>query len=497
MALLLLGELFVALLLAFVTLQFMKVMWMRGRLPPGPTPVPILGNLWTLGFKLHPETLMQIAKRYGNTFTVWLGSKPMVVLNGYEACRDALITHSEEFTGRPYTPFVKDFNREKGIISSNGLIWKEQRRFSIFALRSLGMGKRSLEERIQEEAQHLLDVIAASNGNPLDPFSPISLCVSNVISSVTFGHRFSLDDEIFHKLINATDLLIWFLGSVYGKLYDFAPGLMRRVPGPHQTALKAWRETHKYICQEIKMHQESMVEDAPRDFIDLYLTQLAKTNGDPQSTFDEESIVQVVGDLFLAGSETTTTALYWALLYMVAHPDIQDRVQKELDAVFGSSSVISYADREKLPYTNAVIHEIQRYSSISAVGVPRVCVKQAPVQGYQIEKGTVILNNLTSVLYDSDYWETPHQFNPSHFLDPEGKFVTREAFLPFSAGHRVCLGEKLARIELFIFFTSLLRTFTFQLPEGVTAAKLDSVYGAIMHPHPYKLCAVSRLKTTT
>ncbi|XP_078521553.1 cytochrome P450 2J2-like [Lissotriton helveticus] len=381
---------------------------------------------------------MEIAKTYGNTITMWLGSTPMVVLNGYEACRDALITHSEEFAGRPHTPFTEDFKGDKGIIASNGLIWKQQRRFSIFALRSLGKGKRSLEERIQEEAQHLLDLIAASKGNLLDPFFPIVISVSNVISAVTFGHRFSLNDQIFHNLIHATDLVIKFLGSVYGR-----------------------------------------------------------TTGDPQSTFDEESIVQVVGDLFLAGSETTATALLWALLYMVAHPDIQDRVQKELDAVFGSSLVISYADREKLPYTNAVIHEIQRYSSISAVGVPRVCVKQAPVQGYQIEKGTFVLTNLTSVLFDPDYWETPRQFNPSHFLDHEGNFVTREAFLPFSAGHRVCLGEKLARMELFIFFTSLLRTFTFQLPEGVKDARLDYVYGSIKRPHPYKLCAVSRQKTAT
>ncbi|XP_067391840.1 cytochrome P450 2D16-like, partial [Emydura macquarii macquarii] len=182
----------------------------------------------------------------------------------------------------------------------------------------------------------------------------------------------------------------------------------------------------------------------------------------------------------------------WTVLDMVAHPDVQEKVQKELDAVLGPSQLICYEDRKKLPYTNAVIHEIQRYSSIVAVGVPRECIRGTVLQGFPIEKGTIIIPNLTSALLDPEQWETPRQFNPNHFLDKDGNFVNKDAFLPFSAGHRVCLGELLARTELFLFFSNLMRAFTFRLPEGVKEINTEAIMWSTLQPHPYKICAVPR-----
>ncbi|NXX27515.1 CP2J2 protein, partial [Nicator chloris] len=110
-------------------------------------------------------------------------------------------------------------------------------------------------------------------------------------------------------------------------------------------------------------------------------------------------------------------------------------------------------------YTNAVIHEVLRYSNVTSVGVPRQCLKSTTLLGFHIKKGTLVLPNLHSVVYDTEHWATPWEFKPDHFLDSDGNFVNKEAFLPFSAGHRVCLGEQMARVELFIFFTNLLRAF--------------------------------------
>ncbi|XP_016303197.1 cytochrome P450 2K1-like [Sinocyclocheilus anshuiensis] len=105
--------------------------------------------------------------------------------------------------------------------------------------------------------------------------------------------------------------------------------------------------------------------------------------------------------------------------------------------------------------------------------------------------GTIVTGNLTSVLFDESEWETPHCFNPGHFLDAEGQFRRRDAFLPFSLGKRVCLGEQLARMELFLFFSALLQRFTFSSPAGVEPS-LDFKLGATHSPQPYELCAVPR-----
>ncbi|NWI57495.1 CP2K1 protein, partial [Calyptomena viridis] len=168
------------------------------------------------------------------------------------------------------------------------------------------------------------------------------------------------------------------------------------------------------------------------------------------------------------------------------------KVQKELDAVLGPSKLICYEDRRKLPYTNAVVHEIQRFSNIISVGMPRVCVRNTTLLGFPLKKGTIVLPNIASSLYDPEQWKTPRQFNPGHFLDKDGNFVSQEAFLPFSIGHRVCLGEHLARTELFIFFANLLRAFTFRLPEGVTEINTEPIFGGTLQPHPYRVCAIPR-----
>ncbi|KFW64190.1 Cytochrome P450 2J6, partial [Pygoscelis adeliae] len=109
-------------------------------------------------------------------------------------------------------------------------------------------------------------------------------------------------------------------------------------------------------------------------------------------------------------------------------------------------------------YTNAVIHEVQRKGNIIPLNVPRLTVKDTVLDGFHIPKGTVLLTNLTSVMFDKNEWETPDTFNPRHFLK-DGQFWKRESFVPFSIGKRACPGEVLARSELFLFFTALLQKF--------------------------------------
>lgn len=176
---------------------------------------------------------------------------------------------------------------------------------------------------------------------------------------------------------------------------------------------------------------------------------------------------------------------------MMYYPDIQERVQAEIESVVGSSRLPSVTDRENMPYTDAVIHEIQRMGNIIPLNVVHMANKDTMLDKYTIPKGTAILPTLNSVLHDESMWETPHTFNPQHFLDQDGKFRKREAFLPFSAGKRVCLGEQLARMELFLFFTSLLQRFSFSACAGEQPS-LEFKLGATHCPKPYRVCAVRR-----
>uniref|UniRef100_A0A3B1JSW9 Uncharacterized protein n=1 Tax=Astyanax mexicanus TaxID=7994 RepID=A0A3B1JSW9_ASTMX len=214
----------------------------------------------------------------------------------------------------------------------------------------------------------------------------------------------------------------------------------------------------------------------------------AEWSSGPKRWFHEENLVMCAVDLFVAGSETTSTTLRWGFLYMAKYPEVQGKVEchEEIDRVNGQSRQPSLADRADMPYTDAVLHEVQRIGNIVPLSLHRTAMCML-----SLFQGTEIIPNLTSVMFDKSEWETPDTFNPQHFLDKEGKFVKRTAFIPFGAGKRVCLGENLAKMELFLFFTSLLQRFSFSFPAGVMPS-MEYSLGVTLNPAPYEICAVPR-----
>ncbi|KAJ7402741.1 hypothetical protein BTVI_83781 [Pitangus sulphuratus] len=393
--------------------EFFKLRKACKQFPPGPTPLPLLGNLVHLNFRFHRDLLMELAKTHGNIYTLWFGWTPVIILNGFQAVKDGMTMHPDDVSGRMVSPFFRAMAKGKGIILATGRSWKQQRRFGIMTLRSLGMGKKGLEHRVQEEASHLVEFF---------------------VNLKVFGYHFSDEDKTFHEMIHATENLFRFAGSFFHQMYEILPWLMCRLPGPHKKALACYDVLSSFARKEVRRHVERGIPAEPQDFIDFYLAEMEKSKDGVKPKYDEDNLVYVINDLFLGGSETSSTTLYWGLLYMVVNPDIQEKVQKELDAVLGPSQLICYEDRRKLPYTNAVVHEIQRFSNIVFVGMPRVCVRNTTLLGFPVKRGTIVIPNIGSVLYDPEEWETPRQFNPGHFLDKEGNFIPREAFLPFSAG---------------------------------------------------------------
>ncbi|KAK9401456.1 cytochrome P450 2J2-like [Crotalus adamanteus] len=348
--------------LFFVAWQFLQLQWARHQLPPGPVPLPILGNLWLLDFALKREPLMKLTSIYGNIYTIWLGTAPVVVLNGCKAVKEGLVTYSEETSGRPLLPLFKDLMGEKGVFMTTGPVWKQQKRFVMLTLRNLGVGKKSLENRIQEEAQNLLKVFTSKKGSPFDPRTALGHAVANIICSFVFGQRFPEEDAHFNKLLKTIHMIVYVPGSVWGRVYDSFPTIMRKFPGPYQQLFEHNEFMHNFIKDKIQSHKERWKEGSkPQDLIDFYLDFIAKSKDDSTSVSREDNMVQTIVDLLIGGAETSTTTLYWGLLYLLKYPDVQEKVHHEIDAILGPSQTITYEDRNRLPYTNAVLHEIVRY----------------------------------------------------------------------------------------------------------------------------------------
>uniref|UniRef100_A0A8C9ZPS0 Cytochrome P450 2J2-like n=1 Tax=Sander lucioperca TaxID=283035 RepID=A0A8C9ZPS0_SANLU len=456
--------------------------------PPGPRTFPIVGNILNVDFTRTHEILTQFVGRYGDVFSLRIGQTWMVVLNGFEVLKEALVNQGDSLEDRPYIPLVEDVSHGRGLIFSNGNTWKQQRRFAFSTLKYFGFGKKSLEPIILDEFAYLTsNFLFNCKGKPFNPHLIINNTVSNIICYLVFGHRFEYSDEKFVKLMKWFGKGLEIEVSIWAQLYNSFPLLMRRLPGPHQTAKHIWNSTNDFIREEIKEHRQNWDPSDQRDYIDCYLNEIQMGG----NAFDEENLVMCVMDLFVSGSETTSTTLRWAFLYMAKYPEIQAKVQAEIDRVIGQSRQPSMEDRANLPYTDAVLHEIQRFGNVIPLSLPRVTDRDIQLGGYTIPKGVLIIPNLTSVLFDKNEWETPDTFNPGQFLNKEGKFVKRAAFIPFSTGKRACLGESLAKMHLFIFFTSFMQHFTFSMPAGVKPV-MDFHFGITLAPREYEICATSR-----
>ncbi|XP_078497346.1 cytochrome P450 2D15-like [Lissotriton helveticus] len=460
--------------------------------PPGPLSLPFLGNMLQVDFSDPAASFEKLRKKYGNVFSLQFCWTNVVVLNRFVVMKEALVNKSEDIADRPPFPIYEHLGfqeRSEGVVVARyGHAWKEQRRFSLSTLRNFGLGKKSLEERIREEAGFLCSAFAAEEGHPFDPHFVINNAVSNVICSITFGDRFEYDDERFRRLLQLFEQSLKAETGFLPQILNVVPALVH-IPGLAGKLFQPEKELLKFIRESAEEHKATRDPSVVRDFIDAYLEEIEKARDDPKSSFNEDNLPFTTVDIFAAGTETTSTTLRWGLLFMLLHPDIQSQVHQEIDQVIGPNRRPVMDDQASMPFTNAVILETQRYGDILPVALPHMTYRDTWIQDFFIPKGTTVITNLSSVLKDETVWQKPHQFYPQHFLDKDGNFMKREAFMAFSAGRRVCLGEQLAKMELFLFFTTLLQGFTFTSPEGQPGPKENAIFAITRSPNPYQICA--------
>ncbi|XP_029984442.1 cytochrome P450 2K1-like isoform X1 [Sphaeramia orbicularis] len=464
--------------------------------PPGPTPLPLIGNLLQIDMWNRHESLLKFYKKYGSVFTIYMGPKKMVVLAGYKTVKEALVNYADEFGERHPAMRVINSTEDPGVVWSNGDSWKEMRRFALMNLRDYGMGKKACEDKIIEESFYLTEELKKFKGEPCDPSQLLTNAVSNIISSMVYGSRFDYEDPEFIALIDRMSRSIKLMATPSMQFYNVFPAIGKWFSGAQKEFQELQVLVREYNLKVFRQLKETLNPHMCRGFVDAFFVrqqQQLKESGVIDRHFQDANLHRTVQQLFSAGTETTATTFRWILLFMIKYPKIQDQVQEEISRVVGSRK-LQYEDRNNLPFTNAVIHESQRLASILPTSVPHRTSKDVTFQGYFIEKGTVVIPLLASVLHDETEWEKPHSFHPAHFLDKDGKFVKRDAFMPFSAGRRVCLGEGLARMELFLFFATLLQNFRLTPPPGVSEDDLDLTPQLLapLSPQPYKLCIVPR-----
>lgn len=246
-----------------------------------------------------------------------------------------------------------------------------------------------------------------------------------------------------------------------------------------------------YLLKKIEEHQESLDVTNPRDFVEYYLIKQKQANHIEQSEYSHENLACSIMDLIGAGTETMSSTLRYALLLLMKYPHVPAKVQEEIDHVIGRYRSPCMQDRSHMPYTDAMIHEVQRFINFVPTNLLHAVTCDIKFRNYLIPKGTKVLTSLTSVLHGSKEFPNPEMFDPGHFLDENGNFKKSDYFLPFSAGKRACVGEGLARMELFLFLTTILQNF--KLKSLVHPKDIDTrpvLNGFASLPPTYQFCFI-------
>ena len=466
--------------------------------PPGPRfALPLIGDSLAIGNNLN-EGFKKLQKTYGDAIGCWMGPIRTVVLNDYDTIVEA--TNMDVLSSRPIFVVPSlirgawDKTNCPGILFSNGQNWMEQRRFTLQNLRNMGFGKAGMEDIIAEDVKRLCQHFEKNNGQPIDVKNEFQVVILSALWQIMTNEQIEYDDpkmmnmfqlvnNVFQEGTNVMVILAM-LYAPFGKVVQYL-----NLASFYQTL----DVLLNFLDEKIKEHYNTYQEDNMRDFTDLYIREMKTgTKESFQGSQGEANFKNVLFDLFFAGSETTSTTLNWAVFYMATHPDVQAKVQEEIDRVTGRSRYLNLSDRSDTPYLEATIHEIQRLGNIIGFGVPHRADADCHLGSYFIPKGTQVMLNYGADTRNPDLFPNPDVCDPTRFLTQEGKFEANPRIVAFGLGKRRCLGETLARNGLYLFFGGLMAQFKITKAHPDDVLDPEPVLGATLSPKPYKVCFKSR-----
>lgn len=335
------------------------------KLPPGPPSIPIFGSIPfmkrnVLREKGPVEFILDTTfeKLYSDMYTIWIGYRPLVVIQNYNLAKD--LFSREEYCGRTLDYFEKyirgDHGQTLGIIKTMGPLWQEQRRFAVKHLKNLGFGKQKIDTIIQEEARYLIDdFILKSQHGDVRFDKDFNFPIINILWQLVASKKFEVDHpdsksmmskvmEMFHDGFRSPFSFLWVvnkLRNLIGKPI-FKSDLM---------TIDLKKMFRRQIQENLLEYNSADVME-PRNFIEIYLkeindrknTKSQNKQEENYSTFNIEQLSVMCLDFFMAGSETSSTTLLWAVMYLCLNTEVQEKCWKEIEQILGGESTISIHD---------------------------------------------------------------------------------------------------------------------------------------------------------
>ncbi|TKR89837.1 hypothetical protein L596_013879 [Steinernema carpocapsae] len=420
------------------------------------------------------DLMLEWKKTYGNVISFWLGPIYNVFVLDYDEAVQVYVKDGDAHVGRQNFALFEEMKQGCGVILPEGELWLEHRRFALRTLRDFGLGRNVMQEKILSEYHNRIDPLDAEieqNGGrlkiqPKEKF--LCLLVGSIINRLMVGYSFDESNmEEFLEIRKEFDKLndAFSIGDMIFLRPEllWIPYLKRR----HEAVVKSGDEGVAFALRQIEKRRADidsgkyhLDETEPNDFIDAFFLEMKRRedSGEEQGTFHHKQLKHLIHDLWQAGMETTILTLEWAFVSLAKNPHVQDKMREEMWNVAGKDRNVEFKDKPFLPYCNAVLTEVHRVTSLLVTNVVRRSVRDCTIGGYHFPKGTDNAVIMSVIFSDDTVFKNPAAFDPERFLGEEGKELERKV-IPFGIGKRSCLGEGLARAELFLILLNLVKSY--------------------------------------
>ena len=440
--------------------------------------------------------MLTLGKKYGDIFSLQLGSRLTVILNSKDAIYEAFVKKAKVIAGRPdLASFTTTMHGSTGISMCDYTEeYKKNRQMVMKTMHKLYADKDRFDQLLQHEARKMIDLFKekACSGSMFDPSHEFDKIAPSIMVHIMFGKNSPYNDPDVVNLVNVNKR--WFESAGGGSnLADFLKFLALFPNEKLKAIQKSCMMFYQFSFKKMDEFKTEECSGLYGTFKQLYRERC--TGGDGILTDkDRFEIGRCINDLLGGGFDTLPGTLSWSMLHLCQSPDVVFKCRKEIEKVVGDDEIVGMTHSQQMPYCMAVVYEIFRIASVAPLGLPHKTSEEVKIRDFIIPRDTMVMANLWSVNYQSDLWKNADKFFPENFLQEDGSLSLTSVrnLASFSLGVRRCPGERFAKFQLFVLFTNFLRHFDFVMAKP--PQDMEPKGGMTIQPKPYQIKVSQRLR---
>ncbi|AET00664.1 putative premnaspirodiene oxygenase [Medicago truncatula] len=463
---------FLILLVLFKIVQRWSFNNSTTKLPPGPWKLPLIGNLHQIISRSLPHHLFKkLAEKYGPLMHLKLGEVPYVIVSSPEMAKEVMKTHDLTFCDRPnlLLSTIWSYNATNIVFATYCEHWRQVRKICVIELLS-AKRVQSFRSIREDEVTNLVKSITASEGSVVNLTRKIFSMTNGITARAAFGKR-NRNQDVF---ISAMEKVLVLLGGF--EIADLYPSIkMLQCMSREKTKMEKIHRELDMIMQDIIDDHRSIHKEASNDedLVDVLL-KIQQENYYSEHPLTDDNMKSIIQDMFIAGTETSSEVLLWAMSEMVKNPKVLEEAQIEVRRVFDKKGYVDESELHQLIYLKSVVKETLRLHPVAPLLIPRESMKPCQINGYEIPAKTRVMVNAWAIGRDSRYWVEAESFKPERFVNSTIEFKgTDFEFIPFGAGRRMCPGIAFALPNIELPLAQLLCHFDWKLPNKMKNEELD------------------------